>query len=97
MLWIAIFVIVVLIFTTRKVNRNKAELNDEDLLLFYKYKEMMKGKVIAKMPGGMSEWERHIWILASQERDNESQKKAYQTILYIGLGAIIIAIIIGIG
>lgn len=88
MLWLIIIIVIGIVLSNISKRKIK-ELNDEDLLLFYKYKEMMKGKIIAKLPEGASEWERHIWILASQERDREASKK----ILNIGLVLFLILVI----
>jgi len=70
------------------------ELSESDLELFNKYKEMMRGKFIIKRPEDLTEWEKHIWILASQDRGNEGNKKALKGFGYFFLALFIFMIII---
>lgn len=89
MIWIIIISVAILIYASSRMKKKKLELNDEDLLLFYKYKEIMKGKIIPKRPDNLTEWEKHIWILASEDRNIESEKSFWK-----GAGIFIIALIV---
>ena len=64
-----------MIIASNRIKSKKSELNNNDLVLFNKYKDMMRGKFIAKRPDNLTEWEQHLWLLASEERNNEGEKK----------------------
>ena len=94
MLWFILFCVVVFVIASNRIKTKKAQLNESDLELLNKYKEGMKGKFIIKRPDDLTEWEKHIWILASEELGNEGNKKYLKWFGYFFL-ALFVFIIIG--
>jgi len=83
MIWIAILIIIAFLIKSKRVKKQKIELNDKDLMLFYMYKDMINSNwrklKIHKQPENLSEWEKHIWLLASQDVANEHEAKSWKT------------------
>lgn len=93
MIWLIIIGIVILIISSNRIKSKKSELNESDIVLFNKYSEMMKGKIIQKRPENLTEWEQHIWLLAFQDRDIDGQKKIWKGFMYFFLALFIVAIL----
>ena len=86
--------VLVIIIGANRIKRKKLELNDEDLVLFYRYKELMNGKLISKRPEGLTEWEKHIWILAFQDNDQDNSRKMWTGILIFFVALLVFILIL---
>ena len=94
MLWIILIGIVILVVSSNRFKSKKLELNKKDLVLFNKYKGMMKGKLIPKRPDNLTEWQKHIWIMASEEKSIEGEKKMYKCFAYAFVIIFILAFVL---
>ena len=77
MAWVIIISIVLTFLISNQIKKDKKKLADDDLVLFNKYRDMMKGKLSVKQLEDLTGWERHIWLMAKDESETDRSKNLY--------------------